>query len=160
LIAAWVLAALRGIGPYPVLVVIGEHGAAKSTHIYILRTLIDPNTAALRSPPRNDRELFISAGNAHVLAYDDLSQLPGWLSDCLARIATGAAHAPRQLHTNRDEVLIQVEKPIALNGITNFVDRADLADRCIFITVGEISPNNRRPRSELLQAFRAEQPLI
>ena len=42
---------------------------------------MDPNFANLKSPPRNDRDLFVSAGNAHVLAYDNLSGLPPWLSD-------------------------------------------------------------------------------
>ena len=76
LVIAWLLAALRDTGPYPVLTVIGEQGSAKSTLMEILRSLIDPNVANLRSPPRDDRDLFIAAGNAHVLAYDNLSGLP------------------------------------------------------------------------------------
>ena len=61
LTVAWVLAALRDRGPYPVLALFGEHGTAKSTFAKILRALIDPNTLPLRALPREDRDLFIAA---------------------------------------------------------------------------------------------------
>ena len=61
LAVAWVLAALRDRGPYPVLALFGEHGTAKSTFAKILRALIDPNTVPLRALPREDRDLFIAA---------------------------------------------------------------------------------------------------
>ena len=146
LIIAWLLATLREHGPYPVLTVIGEQGSAKSTLIELLRLLIDPNVANLRAPPREDRDLFISAGNSHVLAYDNLSGLPPWLSDGLARISTGAAFASRTLYTDQEEVLVRAEKPIALNGITDIVSRADLADRCIFVTADRILEKDRKPK--------------
>jgi hypothetical protein len=43
LVIAWLLAALRDRGPYPILVVSGEQGSAKSTFTTILRSLVDPN---------------------------------------------------------------------------------------------------------------------
>jgi hypothetical protein len=126
LVVAWLLSAMRDYGPYPVLTAIGEQGSAKSTLLEILRSLVDPNVAPLRSPPRDDRDLFIAASNAHVLAYDNLSGLPSWLSDGLARISTGAAHATRLLYADQDEAFMKAEKPIALNGIVEIVNRADL----------------------------------
>lgn len=80
---AWVLACLRNHGPYPLLILMGEHGSAKSTFALLLRALIDPNTTPLRAPPREDRDLFISASNGHELAFDNVSNLPPWISDTL-----------------------------------------------------------------------------
>jgi hypothetical protein len=160
LIIAWVLAALRDTGPYPVLTVIGEQGSAKSTLIEILRMLIDPNGALHGSPPRDVRDLFIAASKAHVLAYDNISGLPSWLSDDLARISTGGAYATRRLYADEDEVSMKAVKPIALNGITDFINRADLADRCIFVTAERILDKDRKPKEELLAAFEAERPRI
>jgi hypothetical protein len=37
--------------------------------------------APVRALPRDERELFIAASNGHVLAFDNLSSLPPWLSD-------------------------------------------------------------------------------
>jgi len=45
LVVAWALAVLRNRGPYPVIVLSGEQGSAKSTFSAILRSLLDPNTA-------------------------------------------------------------------------------------------------------------------
>ena len=76
LVVHWILAALRGEGPYPVLALAGEQGSAKSTTTKIIRSLVDPNVASLRSTPREERDLFISANNAFVLALDNVSGLP------------------------------------------------------------------------------------
>ena len=54
LVISWALAVLRHFGPYPVMVVSGEQGSAKSTFFSILRALLDPNTAPLRALPRED----------------------------------------------------------------------------------------------------------
>src|SRR5262249_18178937 len=43
LIVAWLLAALRPGGPYPVLAISGEQGSAKTVLSKLLKTLIDPN---------------------------------------------------------------------------------------------------------------------
>ena len=61
---AWLLAAMRDHGPYPVLALMGEQGSAKTSFATILRSLVDPSTAPLRSFPREDRDLFIAASNA------------------------------------------------------------------------------------------------
>src|SRR5262249_47988274 len=86
LAVAWLLAALRNAGPYPVLAVSGEQGSAKSTGSKILRALVDPNTAPLRALAREDRDLFIAATNGHALAFDNISRLPTWISDTLCRL--------------------------------------------------------------------------
>ena len=43
----------------------------------------------LRSTPRQEHDLMIAARNSWVLAFDNLSRLPAWLSDALCRLATG-----------------------------------------------------------------------
>ena len=50
LVVSWLLSALRGQAPYPVLVVSGEQGSAKSTFSTIIRSLVDPNSAPLQGP--------------------------------------------------------------------------------------------------------------
>ena len=111
------MAALRPTGPYPVLVLTGEQGSAKSTCARMLRALVDPHEAALRAPPRNEHELFIAARNAHVLAFDNLSTVSPWLSDALSRLATGAGFAARKLYTDDEENVISAERPTILNSI-------------------------------------------
>jgi hypothetical protein len=97
LAVAWMLAVLRDCGPYPVLVLSGEQGSAKSTFSAMMRALLDPNSAPLRALPREDRDLFIAANNGHVLTFDNVSGLRAWISDTLCRLATGGGFAVRQL---------------------------------------------------------------
>ena len=89
LVVAWLVAALRPRGPYPVLALFGEQGSAKSTTGRLLRDLVDPNSAPLRAEPRDGRDLMIGANNSWCLAYDNLSHIPPWLSDALCRLSTG-----------------------------------------------------------------------
>jgi hypothetical protein len=160
LVVAWALASLRNRGPYPVIVLSGEQGSAKSTFSAILRALLDPNTAPLRALPREDRDLFIAASNGHVLAFDNVSGLPVWISDTLCRLATGGGFAVRQLYTDQDEVLFDATRPVILNGIEDIVTRPDLADRAVFLTLEPIPEERRRPETELWAAFEADRPRI
>jgi len=160
LAVTWALACLRNRGPYPVIALSGEQGSAKSTFSAILRSLLDPNTAPLRALPRGDRDLFIAASNGHVLAFDNVSGLPGWFSDTLCRLATGGGFAVRQLYTDLDEVLFDAMRPVILNGIEEIVTRPDLADRAVFLTLQPIPEERRRPEQGLLAAFDAERPRI
>jgi hypothetical protein len=157
---AWLIAALRHCGPYPVLVLSGEQGSAKSTFSTILRALVDPITAPLRALPREDRDLFIAASNGHVLIFDNVSGLPYWISDTLCRLATGGGFAVRQLYTDQDEVLFDACRPMILNGIEDIVARPDLADRAIFLTLEPIPEEQRRPEQELLAEFESKRALI
>lgn len=160
LVVAWALACLRNRGPYPVLALTGEQGTAKSTFLAILRALLDPNTAPLRVLPREDRDLFIAASNGHVLAFDNVSGLPAWISDTLCRLATGGGFAVRQLYSDQDEVLFDAARPVILNGIEDIVTRPDLADRAIFLTLEPIPEERRRPEQELWAAFELARPGI
>jgi len=160
LVVAWALACLRNRGPYPVIVLSGEQGSAKSTFSAILRALLDPNTAPLRALPREDRDLFIAASNGHVLAFDNVSGLPAWISDTLCRLATGGGFAVRQLYSDQDEVLFDAARPVILNGIEEIITRPDLADRAVFLTLEPIPEERRRPEQELWAAFELERPRI
>ena len=160
LVVAWALAALIDTGPYPALAFTGEQGVAKSTASKILRMLIDPNSAPLRALPRSDRELFISAGNSHLLVFDNVSGLQPWLSDTLCRLSSGGGFAVRSLFTNTDEVLFNASRPIILNGIGDIITRPDLAARALFIGLEPISDADRKAEEDLLEALKAKRPSI
>jgi hypothetical protein len=160
LIVAWLLAALRSRGPYRVLAISGEQGSAKTVLSKLLKALIDPNAAPVRALSREERELMIAANNGYLLAFDNLSGLPHWLSDALCRLATGGSFAVRQLYTDDDEVLFEAARPILLNGIEEVVSRPDLGDRAIFLTLAPIGEAHRRPESELWREFELARPRI
>jgi hypothetical protein len=155
LMIGWLIGALRPRGPYPILVLHGEQGSAKSTAARMLRSLVDPNNADLRSEPRDIRDVMIAAKNSWVISLDNLSRLQNWLSDCLCRLSTGGGFSTRQLYSNTDEVLIEVQRPSILNGISDLATRADLLDRSLILYLPPISENSRRTERELWRDFNA-----
>jgi hypothetical protein len=160
LTVAWLLAALRFGGPYPLLAISGEQGSAKTVLSKMLRSLLDPNVAPVRALAREERELMIAANNGHLLAFDNLSRVPFWLSDAFCRLASGGSFAVRQLYTDDEEVLFQAARPILLNGIEDVISRPDLADRAIFLTLPPIGEAQRRPEAELWREFEMARPRI
>ena len=150
---AWLVAGMRGWGPYPVLAVHGGQGTAKSTFARALRRLIDPNSVELRTPPREERDLMIAAQNGHVIAFDNVSHLPLWLSDGLCRLATGGGFATWALFTDEDEVLIDAVRPIIFDGIEELATRGDLLERSIPLYLPEIPMTKRVPEEEFWKGF-------
>lgn len=160
LVRAWLVAAARGQGPFPVLVLTGEHGSAKSTTARVLRSLIDPSAVLLRAEPRDNRDLMISATNNWVVAFENVSHIQPWLSDAICRLATGGGFATRTLHTNDDEMLFDAQRPVIINGIDDLVGRSDLLDRSLLVELPRIPPSRRREESELWAAFERARPRL
>ena len=160
LLVSWLLACLRRRGPFPALSVNGEQGSAKSTLQRLLRNLVDPNTAPLRSEPKEVRDLVISASNSWVQAFDNLSRIPPWLSDALCRLSTGGGFATRELYSDRAETIFDAQRPVAINGITDLATRSDLLDRSLNITLSAITEDQRKDERTLERAFTAARPGI
>jgi hypothetical protein len=153
LFVACLVQSLRGRGPYPVLVFFGEHGSAKSTAARVYRRIIDPNTADLRSPPRDERDLRIQAHNGLVIGYDNLTSLPEWLSNALCRLSTGGGMGTREMYSDDDEVLFDGQRPIVLNGIEEIASRADLVDRTVILELKAIQKKKRRTETAFWKEF-------
>ena len=153
LVAAWLVAAMRPGRPFPVLTLNGEQGSAKSTTARILRALVDPNKAALRSVQRDERELMIAATNGWIIALDNLSNIRSWLSDALCRLSTGGGFATRENYSDDDEVLFDAMRPVLLNGIEELATRSDLLDRAIIVTLPTITEESRREEADLWREF-------
>ena len=158
LLLAWIIGVFMPSGPYPVLVLTGEQGSAKSTVARIIRSLVDPSTIPLRSLPRQERDLAISASNSWILAFDNVSYLTAWLSDAICRLATGGGFATRELYANAEEVLFTATRPVILNGIGDIATRSDLLDRAIIITLPTIPNDKRRTEVDLWKEFEMVRP--
>jgi hypothetical protein len=153
LMASWLIGTFLPKGAFPVLLIQGVHGSAKSGTTAILRSLVDPVTVPLSALPRDERELAIIANNSGVVAFDNVSGVHQWLSDALCRIATGAGFRTRSLYTDSDEQLFEMRRPLALNGIDDIASRADLLDRGIGVYLKRISDTQRKTEDEIQTEF-------
>lgn len=160
LIVSWLVAAYRPGKPFPVLALHGEQGSAKSTTARVLRALIDPNKADLRSEPREERDLMIAAKNGWLIALDNLSRVQTWLSDALCRLATGGGFATRELYANDEEVLFDAKRPILLNGIEELATRSDLLERAVVLNLPTIPEHRRRTEAQFWREFEEARPFL
>lgn len=156
LIAGWLVAAARPTGPYPLLVLHGEQGSAKSTTAKILRAMIDPSSAALRSEPKESRDLMIGAVNSWLLAFDNMSSVSSWLSDALCRLSTGGGFATRTLFENDEETILDATRPVILTGIEELATRGDLLSRCLVVYLPRIAKEQRKTERQFWQAFESQ----
>ncbi len=160
LLVAFIVAALRGRGPYPVLNLTAEQGSGKSTTQRVIRALGDPSTTPVRAEPRDARDVMIAASNSWIASFDNVSHLPVWLSDAICRLSTGGGFGTRELYSDGEEVLFDAMRPVMLNGIEELAVRGDLLDRSIILNLPGISEVHRRTETEFWTEFDAARPRI
>jgi hypothetical protein len=86
---SWLAAALRPIGPYPILVLTGSTGSGKSVLARALRSLIDPSTVPVRPLPSRYRELLQLTLDNWVLAFDRAHRIHSQISEALCAHEVG-----------------------------------------------------------------------
>ncbi len=161
LLVGFFIGVLRPIGTYPILCFACEPRTGKTMIARMLSGLVDPRRAALRSLPKDLRDLAIAAFNGHLLLFDNISHLSEGLADALCRLSSGTGFATRTLHRDRDETIFDGATPIVMNGIPRVAaTRADLADRALTITLEPIAPEAGRSENALLADFEAARPEI
>ncbi|MCH7596860.1 MAG: toprim domain-containing protein [Planctomycetes bacterium] len=159
-VCAFILGCLNPCGPFMILLVNGEPGSAKSTLCRLIRALIDPNKAPLRSEPKDNRDLAIAANNAWMIGLDNMSRVSERMSNALCRLATGGGFATRELYTDADEMIFDGKRPVMINGIGDIADRSDLIDRAVRLTLPTIPEHQRRTERAIWSAFEGQRPAI
>jgi hypothetical protein len=131
----------------------GPQGSGKSGAMAMIKALLDPTRGALRSAPRDERDLAVAAANSWALCYDNLSNIPGWFSDALCRLSTGGGFATRELFSDGDEIVFSAQRPVILGGIENLLHRGDLAERAVVINFAKIEDSDRRTEADINAEF-------
>jgi hypothetical protein len=148
-LAFMVAALIQPDAPHTILAFLAEHGSAKSTTTRRVVSLTDPSVVPLRMPPRDIDTWITGANGSWVVALDNLSHIPNWLSDALCRAATGDGNIKRQLYTDVGLSVIRILRCVILNGIDIGGLNGDLADRLTLAELNRITEADRRDETEL-----------
>lgn len=160
-VLGWLLGCFNPQPEYPVLILNGGQGSSKSTVAGMLKRIVDPNAIQAYAPPKDMRDLTSYVKNSFVISMDNVSYMDGDLSDAFCRLATNSSGlGGRRLYTNDELTAFQAARPIILNGIPSFIERGDIGERSIQVTMPSISPDERMPISTLLKAFEKDLPEI
>ena len=160
LIIGFILNSLNPKGPYPILNVLAEQDSGKTILCEIIVSLIDPVAAPLRTRPKTEQDLLVSAKHNHLLCFDNLSGLSNAMSDAFCRLATGGGLGARKLYTDDEESVISVCRPTIMNGINDIATRPDLLDRSIIINLTPLEEKDRKDPNVLKEEFEKEKPAI
>ena len=158
LIAAELVARLFSDVPHVVLAILGEHGTAKTTMTKILVSLLDPSPVPVRKPPRDMESWVTMAAGSWVVALDNLSDIPPWLSDSICRASTGDGDVRRKLYTDGDYAVFAFRRCIVFNGIDVGALATDLADRTLPITLQPIEEGERKNEKAFWADWASEHP--
>jgi hypothetical protein len=144
---------------FPILLIEGRQGTAKSTIGDMLVLLCDPPHGAKGARitmPRGDQNLLVHASGVRVVFIDNSSDISTAEADSLCRLATGGGTSTRQLYSDDSEHTANAVRPTVITCIGTPTGRGDFLDRCVRVTAQPIAV--RRTEEAVLTAFEADRP--
>jgi hypothetical protein len=160
LLLAFMVMAFMPRGPYPILALFGESGAAKSTTARVVRLLIDPVKAGLRGGSPNERDLMIAATGSWLVGFDNMRVITDRLSDALCQLSTGAGLGTRQLYSDDEEFVFEAMRPVLLNGIGQLARRTDLISRTVALELPVLREDATVAEGQFWENFEQARPQI
>lgn len=160
LLLGWLVHGLVPNEPHAILMIGGEQGSAKTTTAEFLVGFLDPSGVPTRSVPRDDKQWAVTAAGSWVIALDNVSSIPSRLSDMLCRAVTGDGWVDRALYSDSEPTILRFQRVLLLTSIDAGALRGDLGDRVVLVDLERISPERRRPRSELDARYEEMRPRI
>lgn len=150
LMEAFIAYSMLSFGVYPVLVLLGEKGSAKSSAASLIKNTVDPSIVTLCELPQNAEDRAILAFHNHLLTFDNISGIKPDIADLLCKVSTGGNITRRSLYTNSDITVFNIKRPMILNGIDMFSKRSDLISRMVPLNFSPI-PEDKKKRIEAIQ---------
>jgi hypothetical protein len=160
LLLGWIVATFIPDIPHPVLSLVGEQGAGKSSAARTIVDLTDPSPAPLRSEPRDLEGWAVAASGSHVVALDNISSITPWLSDALCRAVTDDAIVKRRLYSDNEQSILRFRRCVMLTSIDPGALRGDLADRLVLVGLQHIAPDRRRTETEINASYHDCRPFV
>ena len=160
LLKAWLVSLLWPNVPHTIVVITGEQGTGKSTATRFFAAVIDTSPAQTRKPPKDADAWVTAAAASWVVALDNLTSIPEWLSNALCRASTGEGDVRRTYYTTADVTVIAFRRVVILNGIDLGDMADDLTDRAIPIGLDVIPETERTYEEDLPERWHAAHPEI
>jgi len=148
ILVAWLVAAFRPGCSFPILVLTGEAGSAKTTTSKMLKSLVDPSQAMGRGLPKTEDDLLVSARSNHVLAADNLSGMTAEMADAICRVSTGGGIAKRKLYEDGTEYVIEAQRPVIIAAINTPTNRQDFLSRALLVQLQPIPEGSEKRKLE------------
>ena len=161
LLAIYLVSCFYGLNiATPIAVCVGEKGSSKSSMLKKLCALIDPKSNSLCGMQGDLHNLQLRMGSDYFLALDNLNRINRNTSDMLSISSTGGSVSKRRLHTDQDQVYINLRCLCAINSVSMVAKESDLLDRSIIFQLLRIPPNKIKTEKEVWDSFNEDLPCI
>ena len=138
----------------------GEQGGAKSMLETFIKELVDPARPKLLSVHKDRMEFIQQIAHNHLVFYDNLDHIPGWLSDEVCRGVTGAGSSKRVLYSDDEDFVYDYRRCFGFNGINPVLTKPDVLDRSITIEQDRIDPKYRVQEKLMMSKFYELRPRL
>jgi hypothetical protein len=146
--------------PKTVLIPHGEQGAAKSTFQEFIKSLVDPCGALTLSFPKEPEEIVQQLSHNYIAYYDNVSEIPQWISDVLCRAVTGSGFSKRILYSDDDDFIYRFRRCVGFNGINVAATRPDLLERSLILHLKGIPEEKKRKLKHLWKQYEKIKPQV
>ena len=145
-LVAWLVASALSEADYPIVLLVGPEGSAKSTLAQNLATVLDPPQGLLPTVSTGSaKDIIAGIQGRHVCVLDNApGKLNGDIEDTLCRISTGAQFEERLLYTNFDVASAELHAPLIVTAISHPFRQRDTRNRTIAIEIEALRDGFKR----------------
>ena len=145
---------------FPILVLNGPEGSAKTTAAKILKLIIDPNKVLTQSFPKNDEAMYMAMSGNLLTIFDNARVIPLAMSDTMCGSTGGITLKKRKLYTDISEIIMLIHGPIIITTVHDILTQPDLISRTIQIQTLPIQSSDRKTESSILKELTADMPSL
>ncbi|NLT36706.1 MAG: hypothetical protein GXX95_00900 [Methanomassiliicoccus sp.] len=138
----------------------GQQGSCKTTAMKLEKMLIDPSSVVVVSKIKDEDELIRIFAKHHIVAFDNVSRIPGDIGDLFCQAITGGAMTTRAKYTDDDDFIRSFKIILRLNGISNEARKSDLLERLIILDLDRIKDDERRSEEEIWSDFYTDRKYV
>lgn len=146
--------------PTAMLLITGAQGTSKSTLTRFIQRIVHPQKSGLFSLAEKKDDIAIALSSRLLTCFDNASGIKAEISDLLCSAVTKGCMQKRKLYTDSDEVLLEYNSIMVINGIEIVSRRTDLMQRCLMLELEPIKPENRKTEHEVEATFNENLPMI
>lgn len=162
LLLAWIISCFIKGFPHPAPMLYGPQGSAKTTASEMLKAIIDPSIMKTSRLSHNPKEVTQILAHSWFTIFDNVSydKFFDSTSDLLCTVITGGGVSKRELYTDDDDIIYNLQRVVGLNGINLVASKPDLLDRSILIELARIPEEKRREIDDVNRTFKEKLPGI
>lgn len=145
-LVAWLVTSVLCEADFPIVLLIGPEGSAKSTLAQHLTKVFDPPQGLVPTvSPDTPKDIVAGAQRRHVCVLDNApGHLGKGVEDVLCQISTGAQIDVRAYYTNFDVASAELHNPLIVTAITHPFRQRDSRNRTIAVEIEALRDGFKR----------------